>query len=74
MSQAVVRCPYCVLGSEFRPMFPRTKKTFVCVSCGHAATAGEPHAKCPCSRCRKLDQIASRLSREYAPMSPARSA
>jgi hypothetical protein len=65
MSQEKVRCPYCVSGSEFRPMFRRSKGAFVCVGCDHRATPGEPHSKCPCSRCRKLNRIAGRLSREY---------
>ncbi len=74
MSQGIVRCPYCVLDAEFRPMFSRSKRSYVCVSCGHTATAGGPSAKCGCTGCRKLNQIVSRLSREYSPLDPARSA
>ena len=65
MSQEIVRCPYCVSGGEFRPMFRRSKKSFVCVGCGHTATPGFLYSKCHCSRCRKLNRIASRLSREH---------
>ncbi len=64
MSQETMRCPYCVLGSEFRPMCRRAKKSFLCVSCGHTATPDDPYSKCPCSRCRELKLTASRLSRE----------
>jgi len=71
MLQDTVRCPYCVLGSDFRPMFRRGKKSFVCVSCGHTSIPEEPYAKCPCSRCRKLNRLASRLSRERQAFEPA---
>jgi len=60
MSQEIVRCPYCVLGNEFRPMFRQSKKKFLCVSCGHAAKPEEPYAKCACSRCLKLSRLAAR--------------
>ena len=71
MLQETVRCPYCVLDSEFRPMFRKGKKSFVCVSCGHSSIPDEPYAKCPCSRCRKLNRLANRLSREHQPLAPA---
>ena len=79
MSQEIVRCPYCVLGSEFRPMFlqttfHRSKKSFICVSCGHKAAPEDPYSKCPCARCHNLNRIASRLSRERAALTPAPSA
>lgn len=54
MFEEIVRCPYCVEGSEFRPMTRRSKKTFACMNCGHTAAADEPHAKCPCPKCRAL--------------------
>jgi predicted RNA-binding Zn-ribbon protein involved in translation (DUF1610 family) len=61
MSEETVRCPYCVMGSEFRPMLPRPRKEgFVCVSCGHMATPDDPYLKCPCSRCQEMTRIASR--------------
>ena len=61
MSEEIVRCPYCVMGSEFRPMLPRFRKTeFVCVSCGHVATPDDPYLKCPCSRCQEMTRLASR--------------
>ena len=60
MSQEIIRCPYCVLGGEFRPMFRRTEKRFVCICCGHTATAGLSHSKCSCLRCREMTRIASR--------------
>ena len=60
MLEEIVRCPYCVEGSEFRPMFRRSKKWFVCVSCGHAATPENPYAKCPCPKCREMTRVANR--------------
>lgn len=61
MSEEIVRCPFCVMGSEFRPMLRRSrKKGFVCVICGHLATPGDPYLKCPCSRCHAMKRIASR--------------
>ena len=59
MSQEIIRCPYCVLGGEFRPMFRKTKKCFVCVSCGHTVKPEEPYSKCACPRCIELARLAS---------------
>ncbi len=60
MLQEIVRCPYCVQGSEFRPMFRRAEKWFVCVSCGHSAAPSDPYLKCPCPKCHEMKRIASR--------------
>ena len=64
MSQETVRCPYCVLGSDFRPMFRRSNKLFVCVGCGHLASPEDPHLRCTCQRCIRMNRVANRLSRE----------
>ena len=73
--QEIVRCPYCVLGNEFRPMFQSSSRTpsqrtspttfqrskkFFCVSCGHTATPDEHYSKCACPKCQEMDQLASR--------------
>lgn len=66
MSDEMVRCPYCVMESEFRPMLRQAilrrtrRKWFVCVSCGHTATPDDPYAKCSCSRCSEMKRIADR--------------
>jgi predicted RNA-binding Zn-ribbon protein involved in translation (DUF1610 family) len=58
MPQEIVRCPYCVLGNEFRPMFRKAKK-FVCISCGHTATRDAPYSKCGCPKCQEMIRLAS---------------
>ncbi len=61
MSEEIVRCPYCVLGSEFRPMLHRPNRDwFVCASCGHMAAPRDPYLKCPCVRCREMSRVATR--------------
>jgi len=64
MSQEIVRCPYCVQDSEFRPMFRESKKLFVCVNCGHSVVPDDVYAKCPCDRCRDMNRAANRITRE----------
>jgi predicted RNA-binding Zn-ribbon protein involved in translation (DUF1610 family) len=62
MPHEIVRCPYCVLGSEFRPMFRSTvrrSRKFVCVSCGHAATPDAPYSRCACPKCLEMIRLAS---------------
>jgi predicted RNA-binding Zn-ribbon protein involved in translation (DUF1610 family) len=58
MPSPIVRCPYCVLGNEFRPMV-RSRK-FICVSCGHSMLPGGPTSRCGCPKCQEMNQIASR--------------
>lgn len=61
MSEVAVRCPYCVLDNEFRPMFRQPgKKRFVCICCGHIATPGAIHSTCHCPKCREMARIATR--------------
>ena len=65
MPQEMVRCPYCVLGNEFRPMScptpgstTRRTKKFVCIKCGHTATPDAP-SRCACLRCQEVIRLAS---------------
>ena len=60
MLEEIVRCPYCVQDSEFRPMVQRSGEWFLCVSCGHTATSDDPYAKCPCPKCREVTRLATR--------------
>jgi predicted RNA-binding Zn-ribbon protein involved in translation (DUF1610 family) len=66
MPQEIVRCPYCVLGNEFRPMFQptsrstvRRSKKFVCISCGHTAAPAPSYSKCACPKCQEMIRLAS---------------
>ena len=60
MSEEIVRCPYCVLGSEFRPMFRQSRRRFACLCCGHTAASNGSCSNCRCSKCREMNRIASR--------------
>jgi DNA-directed RNA polymerase subunit RPC12/RpoP len=64
MSQEIIRCPYCVLGSEFQPMLRRPENTFACAKCGHSSSPGDAHLRCYCPRCREVSRISNRLSRD----------
>jgi hypothetical protein len=62
MPQEIVRCPYCVLGNEFRPMYRSTARQgekFVCVNCGHTATPALPNSRCGCPKCQEMIRLAS---------------
>jgi hypothetical protein len=50
----VVRCPYCTLRTEFRPMIPHVDGTHICNSCGHTARPAEIRYACRCGGCSKL--------------------
>lgn len=49
--QMIVRCPYCVLGDNFRPMLAKDGGWFVCQKCGHSAMPGKPDFECYCQKC-----------------------
>ena len=66
MTQTVVRCPYCVLGLQFRPMVPHVDGRFVCDMCGHASASGSTTFKCSCRRCGELQS--SRTHRDISPI------
>jgi hypothetical protein len=50
----VVRCPYCVLGEEFRQMVAHLDGRFICAKCGHLAISSDKDFKCCCSECSNL--------------------
>ena len=66
MSQEIIRCPYCVLDSEFQPMVRRSDESFVCLGCGHTSSPVDSSLRCLCPRCREVSRITNRLSRERA--------
>ena len=66
MSQEIVRCPYCVQGGEFQPMFRRSESAFACLKCGHTSSPDDSSLRCPCPRCREISRTTNRLSRDRA--------
>ncbi len=53
MADEVVRCPYCVLGDDFRAML-RRPEWFICEQCGHVVLNEDPGFRCSCGRCLEL--------------------
>ena len=49
-----VRCPFCVLGLEFRPMVAHIDGRYICSKCGHTTHPAESEYQCQCPNCRKL--------------------
>lgn len=47
----VVRCPYCVLGREFRPMVRHLDGRYICAKCGHLAHPFDKKFQCSCPAC-----------------------
>ena len=58
LAAQVVRCPYCVLGDDFRRMLPRAEGWFICQKCGHTAMPGEPEFRCFCQKCGESNRAA----------------
>ena len=50
----VIRCPYCVVGIEFRPMIAYKDGRFVCRDCAHTVRPGVPEYRCTCRPCLRL--------------------
>src|SRR3954454_7098889 len=50
-AELIIRCPYCRVGNEFRPMVTRAEGWLQCGSCGHNAMPLDPEFKCVCSKC-----------------------
>jgi len=57
----VLRCPYCVLGDDFRPLLARPDGRFYCVQCGHTASPRELTYICACAQCVRVSHAAVRL-------------
>jgi len=62
----VHRCPYCILGREFRPLFASPDGRLICVQCGHTASPLELTFVCACPQCVRLSQAAVRLEHRRA--------
>src|SRR5262249_17998361 len=50
ISGDLVRCPYCVLGYDFRPMVLRPEGWFICEKCGHVRSLERTGLKCSCRK------------------------
>ncbi len=50
----IVRCPYCALGLEFRPMVVHVDGRYICDKCGHTAHSSDATYQCRCIRCLEL--------------------
>ena len=60
MTERLVRCPYCVVGNDFRPMISLADGSFVCSKCAHLETPGNKDLKCHCSRCIEFRSLGFR--------------
>jgi DNA-directed RNA polymerase subunit RPC12/RpoP len=58
MDDEIVRCPYCILGNDFRLMLPRSGGWFVCLTCIQIAVSEKPEFKCFCQNCGELNRAA----------------
>lgn len=47
----VIRCPYCLIGIEFRPMIAYKDGRFVCRDCAHTVRPGVTGYRCTCRHC-----------------------
>ncbi len=50
----VIRCPYCVVGNESRPMTAYKDGRFICRDCAHTVRPGVPEYKCTCRPCLRV--------------------
>lgn len=50
----IVRCPYCIMGIEFRPMVAHVDGRYICGKCGHTVFPSKPEYKCQCFKCLTL--------------------
>ena len=50
----IVRCPYCVLGQEFRQMVSHVDGRYICSGCGHTTRPCDGRYECHCPKCLKL--------------------
>jgi hypothetical protein len=65
MTLTVIRCPYCVLEVQFRPMVPHLDGRFICDKCGHLSLPRDRSFSCSCRKCVELQ-----ASRIYSDVSP----
>jgi len=56
----VVRCPYYILGDEFKPMVAHLDGRFICAHCGHLANPCDKNFKCCCGKCLEWQSLGHR--------------
>ncbi len=49
-----IRCPFCVLGEEFRPLQRTSQMIYVCAKCGHTNIPSDPYFECSCTKCLEM--------------------
>jgi len=47
----VIRCPYCVAGTDYSLMIAYKDGRFVCRDCAHTVRPGVPEYRCSCRLC-----------------------
>ena len=57
MDEKILRCPYCVVGDQLRPMLQRPV-WFICEQCGHTVIPEDRDFRCSCRKCLELNQAA----------------
>jgi hypothetical protein len=57
MAEQIVRCPYCMLGDQGKPMLQRPTWC-VCEQCGHTVIPDDPGFKCSCRKCLAMRRAA----------------
>jgi len=50
-AEPMLRCAYCWLWNDFRPMIMRAEGWLQCESCGHNAMPLDPEFRCTCANC-----------------------
>jgi hypothetical protein len=50
-SVLVLRCRYCIVGTDFRALTAHKDGRFVCRDCGHTLRPGDPEYICVCREC-----------------------
>jgi hypothetical protein len=58
MADKGVRCPYCVVGDNFKWMLSRPEGWFLCPKCGHTVKPGDLQFKCSCRKCTEMKRAA----------------
>jgi hypothetical protein len=48
-------CPYCVLGTGFRPMRVLSNGRQICEKCGHIVFPNDTAFRCPCPKCMDVN-------------------